>query len=221
MDALLSIARLQKSFGPRRLLDIENFSIAGGQAYVLTGINGSGKSTLMRILVGLESAEMADVRFTGKTFRLAPYPRVLRDAIVYVHQHPVMFATNIFDNIAYGLSARGVAHHLIKEKVDEAIVWAGIDHLRATPPTLLSGGEKQRVALARARVLSPKLLLLDEPTANLDGAAREQVIELIPTLTKSGSSVIMACHDRDLIELPGVQRLKIRDGKLEVRAVNE
>tara|TARA_R110001599_G_scaffold159052_2_gene346249 strand:+ start:61266 stop:61931 length:666 start_codon:yes stop_codon:yes gene_type:complete len=221
MDAMLSIARLQKNFGVRRLLDIENFSIAPSQAYVLTGVNGSGKSTLMRILVGLESAETADVRFRGDTFKLAPYPKILRDAIVYVHQHPVMFATNIFDNIAYGLSARGIAHNVIKEKVDEAIAWAGIAHLRKTPPTLLSGGEKQRVALARARVLSPQLLLLDEPTANLDGAAREQVIELIPTLTKAGTSVIMACHDRDLIELPAVQRLKIRDGKLEVRAVNE
>ena len=69
-------------------------------------------------------------------------------------------------------------------------------------------------------MLSPKLLLLDEPTANLDGAAREQVIALIPTLVNEGGSVIMACHDRDLIALPGVQRLKIRDGKLEIRPVN-
>jgi tungstate transport system ATP-binding protein len=73
------------------------------------------------------------------------------------------------------------------------------------------------VALARAKVLSPKLLLLDEPTANLDGQAREQVIELIPTMVEAGGSVVVACHDRDLIGLPGVQRLKLRDGQLEVR----
>jgi tungstate transport system ATP-binding protein len=71
--------------------------------------------------------------------------------------------------------------------------------------------------LARAKVLAPKLLLLDEPTANLDGAAREQVIALIPSLINAGSSVVMACHDRDLIGLPRVQRLKLRDGRLEVR----
>ncbi|MBF8178948.1 energy-coupling factor ABC transporter ATP-binding protein [Herminiimonas contaminans] len=220
MEALLSIQRLQKSFHQRRLLDIQDLSIAQAQAYVLTGSNGSGKSTLMRILAGLESADTAEVKFQGETVQLAPYPRMMRDAIVYVHQHPVMFSTSVEENIAYGLTVRGVAKNIIAEKVEEAIAWAGIAHLRASIPNFLSGGEKQRVALARARVLSPKLLLLDEPTANLDGAAREQVIALIPTLLNEGGSVIMACHDRDLIALPGVQRLKIRDGKLEVRAAN-
>ena len=151
---------------------------------------------------------------------MTPYPQLMRDAIVYVHQHPVMFSTSVEENIGYGLSVRGVPKKIIAEKVEEAIAWAGIAHLRASIPNFLSGGEKQRVALARARVLSPKLLLLDEPTANLDGAAREQVIALIPTLVNEGGSVIMACHDRDLIALPGVQRLKIRDGKLEIRPVN-
>jgi tungstate transport system ATP-binding protein len=144
----------------------------------------------------------------------------MRDAIVYVHQHPVMFSTSVAENIGYGLAARGVPKKVIEEKVEEAIAWAGIAHLRNNVPNFLSGGEKQRVALARARVLSPKLLLLDEPTANLDGSAREQVIALIPALVSEGGSVIMACHDRDLIALPGVQRLKIRDGRLEVRQIN-
>ena len=220
MDALLSIQHLQKNFGQRHLLDIENLSIAPAQAYVLTGANGSGKSTLMRILAGLESADAADVRFQGQAVSLSPYPRAMRDAIVYVHQHPVMFSTSIAENIGYGLFVRGVPKNIIAEKVEEAIAWAGIGHLRKSVPNFLSGGEKQRVALARARVLSPKLLLLDEPTANLDGPAREQVIALIPALVKEGCSVIMACHDRDLIALPGVQRLKIRDGKMEVREIN-
>lgn len=220
MDALLSIQHLQKNFGQRHLLDIENLSIAPAQAYVLTGSNGSGKSTLMRILAGLESADAADVRFQGQAVSLSPYPRAMRDAIVYVHQHPVMFSTSIAENIGYGLFVRGVPKNIIAEKVEEAIAWAGIGHLRKSVPNFLSGGEKQRVALARARVLSPKLLLLDEPTANLDGPAREQVIALIPALVREGCSVIMACHDRDLIALPGVQRLKIRDGKMEVREIN-
>ncbi len=220
MDALLSIRKLKKNFDQRQLLNIDHLSIAAARAYVLTGWNGSGKSTLMRILAGLESAEAAEVTFRGEVVNLSPYPRVMRDAVVYVHQHPVMFSTSVTDNIAYGLTVRGVPKHIIAEKVEEAIAWAGIAHLRKSIPTFLSGGEKQRVALARARVLAPKLLLLDEPTANLDGAAREQVIALIPTLVSEGSSVIMACHDRDLIALPGVQRLKLRDGTLEVKEIN-
>jgi tungstate transport system ATP-binding protein len=105
----------------------------------------------------------------------------------------------------------------VARTVEEAMAWAGVTHLKDSDPLHLSGGEKQRVALARAKVLQPKLLLLDEPTANLDGQAREQVIELIPTVVEAGSSVIIACHDRDLIGLPGVQRFKLRDGHLEVR----
>jgi tungstate transport system ATP-binding protein len=134
-----------------------------------------------------------------------------------VHQHPIMFSTSVAHNIGYGLLARGGDRRLLHDLVDEAMDWAGVTHLRDNDPARLSGGEKQRVALARARVLQPRLLLLDEPTANLDGAAREQVIALIPTLIDLGASVIMACHDRDLINLPGVQRLKLRDGHLEAR----
>jgi tungstate transport system ATP-binding protein len=217
MTPLLSIRHLRKSYGERLLLDIDAVTIQPASAYVLTGANGAGKSTFLRILAGLEPAATAEASFAGQPVQMAPYPRLLRDAIVYVHQHPVMFSTSVAHNIGYGLVARGVANAEIARRVDEAMEWAGVTHLRDSNPNTLSGGEKQRIALARARILEPKLLLLDEPTSNLDGAAREQVIALIPTLTGSGSSVVMACHDRDLIALPGVQRLKLRDGRLQAR----
>ena len=217
MSGLLQIDGLRKRFGQRLLLDIDHLQIDAGAAYVLTGANGAGKSTLLRILCGLERAEVRGLRFLGEPLSLAPYPRSMRDAIAYVHQHPVMFSTSVADNIGYGLKARGLPRDEIRSRVEEAVDWAGIGHLRDSPPQTLSGGEKQRVALARARVLQPRLLLLDEPTANLDGQAREAVIALIPTLLDSGVSVVMACHDRDLIGLPGVRRMKLRDGRLTLR----
>ena len=217
MSALLTIHRLQKYFGARQLFDIEEMVIADASAYVLTGVNGAGKSTLLRILCGLERAQVADVSFLGERSSLSPYPSFMRNAIVYVHQHPVMLSTSIAANIGYGLVARGMPKKEIAERVEAAMEWAGVTHLRGTCSGVLSGGEKQRIALARAKILSPRLLLLDDPTANLDGAAREQVIALIPGLIQAGSSVVMACHDRDLIGLPGVQRLKLRDGSMEIR----
>ena len=126
-----------------------------------------------------------------------------------------MFSTSVAGNIGYGLHARGVARAEAAQLVEQAMHWAGVQHLRGSRPATLSGGEKQRVALARAKVLHPRLLLLDEPTASLDGEAREQVLALIPSLTEAGSTVVMACHDRDLINLPDVRRLKLRDGQLE------
>jgi tungstate transport system ATP-binding protein len=216
--ALLGVRGLRKRFGERLLFDIGRLEIATHSAYVLTGMNGTGKSTLLRVLGGLERAEIDSMRFEGlDVLRTHPYPRALREAIVYVHQHPILFSTSVADNIGYGLRMRGTPKIEAARLAAEAMAWAGVDHLENTNPTTLSGGEKQRVALARAKVLQPKLLLLDEPTANLDGPAREQVIELIPTLVEAGRSVVVACHDRDLIGLPGVQRMKLRDGQLEYR----
>ena len=215
MNALLSIKRLRKGHQNRSLFDIDSLALDACSAYVLTGVNGAGKSTLLRVLAGLESAQAEEVKWQGKDVALAPYPRLLREAIVYVHQHPIMFSTSVAHNIGYGLVARGMPRARMAQKVEAAMLWAGVEHLRERDPMALSGGEKQRVALARAKVLDAKLLLLDEPTANLDGAAREQVIALIPALLDGGSTVVMACHDRDLIGLPGMQRLKLRDGRLE------
>jgi tungstate transport system ATP-binding protein len=217
VSALLVIEGLRKQFGARQLFDIERFTLDAASAYVLTGVNGAGKSTLLRVLAGLEHAEAGALSFDGKALALAPYPGAMRAAVAYVHQHPIMFSTSVAHNIGYGLLARGVPKAQVRAEVAQAMAWAGVEHLHGSDPASLSGGEKQRVALARAKVLRPRLLLLDEPTANLDGAAREQVIALIPTLIAAGSSVVMACHDPDLIGLAGVRRLKLRDGRIEYR----
>ena len=224
MSTLLTIDRLRKTFGSRTLFDLRDFALEQGAAYVLTGVNGAGKSTLMRIVAGLESADRgvpATVTLHGNAMPLRPYPQALREAVVYVHQDPVMFSTSVAHNVGYGLHARGLHRRDIDAKVAAAMEWAGISQLDGTNPARLSGGEKQRVALARAKVLEPELLLLDEPTANLDGAAREQVIALIPRLVAEGRTVVMACHDRDLIGTAGVRRMKLRDGQLELRQQEE
>jgi tungstate transport system ATP-binding protein len=217
VTALLSIGRLRLRHGDRELFDLADFRLDAARAYVLTGVNGAGKSGLLRALAGLERADAEQLVFAGRPLALAPYPRAMREAVVYVHQEPVMFSTSVASNIGYGLRARGVAPARAAPLVAAAMAWAGVEHLRDFDPATLSGGERQRVALARAKVLAPRLLLLDEPTANLDGAAREQVIALIPQLLAGGASVVMACHDRDLIGLPGVRRLKLRDGRIEYR----
>lgn len=220
MNPLLQIQGLRKSFGQRLLFQIETLSLEVGCAYVLTGANGTGKSTLLRILAGLEPAEAAGASFCGEQVRLTPYPKAMRQEVVYVHQHPVMFSTSVEHNIGYGLAARGAPKNMLKQRVEEAMEWAGVTHLRNHCTATLSGGEKQRIALARARVLAPKLLLLDEPTANLDGHAKEQVISLIPSFLRDGGSMIIACHDRDLIAAPGIRHWKLRDGRLRYRRAN-
>jgi tungstate transport system ATP-binding protein len=214
MNGLLTVHGLQKRFQDQTILDIDTLCIQPASAYVLTGPNGTGKSTLLRILGGLEPANLAGAFFLEQKVSFFPYSGLLRRSVVYVHQHPILFNTTVAANIGYGLKARGASEKEIQDKVVQAMHWAGVMHLKNHPPSALSGGEKQRIALARAKVLEPKLLLLDEPTSSLDGAARTQVIELIPALVTSGSTVIMACHDKDLIALPGTQRLHLQHGRL-------
>lgn len=215
--ALLGVRGLRKRHGGRLLLDIERIEIATHGAYALTGANGAGKSTLLRVLAGLEHAEIDSLRFEGEdVLRVHPYPRALRRDIVYVHQHPVLFSTSVADNIGYGLRMRGMARDEIARAVAAAMDWAGVGHLQGTDPARLSGGETQRVALARAWVLQPKLLLLDEPTSSLDDAARARVCAWIPALIEAGSSVVVACHERDVAGMPGVQRMVLREGRIEI-----
>ncbi|MGY8525941.1 ATP-binding cassette domain-containing protein [Paracidovorax citrulli] len=219
-EPLLTVRGLRRRIGARSLFDIDTLVFPRAAAVVLTGVNGAGKTTLLRIVAGLEPAHGATVEWTdehGKPVRapLDPMPPALRRRIAYMHQHPYLFRTSVRDNIAYGLRARGVSAHEIERRVDAGLAWAGIEHVQDTEPQRLSGGEIQRVALARAKVLEPDLLLLDEPTSNLDGSAREQVIALVSELAAEGRTIVTICHDRDLINLPGVVRWKLGDGKLD------
>lgn len=218
MSAILSaVSGLRKAFGARRLLEIERLDIEEGGAYVLTGANGSGKTTLLRIIAGLEPAEIDGFRFRGEALRLAPYPERLRRAIVYVHQHPYLFHTNLRHNLEYGLKCRGLPAAERARRVDDAIAWAGLSARMRTPPARLSGGERQRAALARARALHPELLLLDEPTANLDRDGRAQTLALLAQLREERRTVMVACHDQEVIRLPGFQRLHLDDGRLSAQ----
>ena len=214
MSVLLSFRHLRKSYGERRLLDLGPFALGAGEAYVITGDNGSGKTTLLRILAGLEPGDIEGFAFRGVPLVHGRLPEQVRHDIVYVHQHPYLFHTSVAANIAYGLKARGVAGERRRAQVDAALDWAGVRDVAGVPPQKLSGGEKQRVALARAKVLKPSLFLLDEPTANLDGEARAQAIALIRQLVEDNSSLLIACHDRELIELPGMRRFHLENGKL-------
>ena len=106
--------------------------------------------------------------------------------------------------------------HRQKALVDEAMTWAGVDYLAEVPPHKLSGGEKQRVALARARILNPEVLLLDEPTANLDQAARGQVMELISGMCNDNRCVVVATHDPELISLKDAIKMRLENGNLQI-----
>ena len=172
----LQIRRAAKAFGDRRLLDIEAHTFFDGQLHLIKGDNGVGKTTLFKMLSGLEKPDLLDFQFNGNTYTHAHYPDALRREIVYIHQHPYLFSTSIAANIGYGLKMRNMPLQQRTIVIAEAIRWAGLSGVENVAPKKLSGGEKQRVALARALVLNAPVMLIDEPTANLDDLIGSVVI---------------------------------------------
>jgi tungstate transport system ATP-binding protein len=211
---VLELKSITKNFPQRELLRGVDLALNSGNSYVLTGDNGCGKTTLMRIIAGLEPADGGAMRFEGMEVELDRYPEALRQRMTYVHQQPYLFHTSIAHNIAYGLKTRGVRRQQREKLIADAIAWAGVAHLRDVAPHKLSGGERQRVALARAKVLNSHLLLFDEPTANLDSEARRHAIDLIDELRGGDVTVLIACHDREIIDMPGMKRLRLASGRV-------
>jgi len=187
---LLRLSNLHKSIAGWRLLEIP-----AGAGIVLTGRNGAGKSMLLKILAGLDPPDRAEVTYQGRTTGWPAARALLQRDVIYVHQHPYMFDRSVANNIAYGLRRADLPPARVRAKVQEALDWAGLSYLTARNARRLSGGEKQRVGLTRTRVLSPRLLLLDEPLVNLDPESREQAFILIRRLRAEGIRTLVTSHE--------------------------
>lgn len=213
----LYLDRAVKIFGERRLLDIEAHIFSDGQLHLIKGDNGAGKTTLLKMLAGLDKATGADelrFRLDNAGYGNACYPDALRREIAYVHQHPYLFSTSVVANLDYGLRRREVPKLHREKAISDAIRWAGLAGVVDVAPKRLSGGEKQRVALARALVLNAPVMLIDEPTANLDAKARDQVSVLLESLRVAGRIVVIATHDAALMALRGASVWHLANGKL-------
>ncbi|MDH3888565.1 MAG: ATP-binding cassette domain-containing protein, partial [Gammaproteobacteria bacterium] len=130
------------------------------------------------------------------------------------------FDRSVTDNIAYGLRRQGLSIKDISRKVSEALDWAGIAHLQLRNARELSGGERQRVAFARARILSPRVLLLDEPTANMDSESREQAHRMIKQLKEDGVSILLSTHEFHTIAHLCDAHFSLQSGSLHPQTID-
>ena len=158
-------------------------------ALPILGPNGAGKSLLLRLCHGLIQPSAGMVTWTGRD------PGAIRRRQAMVFQRPVMLRRTVAANLEYPLKLHRVPRAERRQRVQQALATAGLTALAARDARVLSGGEQQRVALARAWVLHPEVLLLDEPTANLDPAATRAVEDFISAFHAAGVKVIMTTHD--------------------------
>jgi tungstate transport system ATP-binding protein len=193
-DALVCLNDLAKSHAGSEVLRIDRLEIRAGEVLGLIGPTGAGKSTLLRLLAAVEQPTSGSLAFRGHVFGPQELPLAIRRRITLVFQRPLLLAGTVRDNVEYGLRLRGTTHR--HARADALLERLGLASLATRVARTLSGGETQLVALARALAVEPEVLLLDEPTANLDPAR----VALVETVIKDvhrqrGTTVVMATHN--------------------------
>ena len=204
MSANLYEARnLVQRYNGREALSVQYLAIGQGEAVFLTGPNGCGKSTLLRLLAFLERPAAGELRYAGGAEGRKEATLLLQD--------PYLLHMSVFNNVALGLKFRNQTGEL-RQVFERCMQAAGFDdpwNFADRGPRELSGGERQRVALASRLALRPRVLLLDEPTANVDAASARAIALAVRNSTAEGMTVVCATHDPALLRALDAREIKL------------
>lgn len=208
----INIKGLIKVYGDRTVLNIESLLLERNKFYGIVGPNGSGKSTLLRMISGLEQNTEGEILYDKCILN----EQILKQ-LTYMSQRHYLLRTSVFNNIAYPLKLRKYPKNIIESKVNQIMKELQLFDLRDQLATKLSGGESQKVALARALIFEPQLLLLDEPTANIDPNSMKLIEKVILKRhnNKSGTT-LMITHNMGQARRLCDEVLMLNQGKLEI-----
>lgn len=200
---LYEASNIVQRYNGREALNIQYLAIEEGEAVFLTGPNGCGKSTLLRLLAFLERPAAGELRYAGGAEGRKEATLLLQD--------PYLLHMSVFNNVALGLKFRNQTGEL-RQVFERCMQAAGFDdpwNFADRGPRELSGGERQRVALASRLALRPRVLLLDEPTANVDAASARAIALAVRNSTAEGMTVVCATHDPALLRALDAREIKL------------
>lgn len=212
---LYKLSDITKVFAKRTVLDINDLEIFTGKICTLLGANGAGKSTLLNLFAFLDTPNTGTLNFCGTDVRngknsLLPYRR----QVVLVEQSPILFTGTVWKNVEFGLKVRKIVKRERQVRIANALEQVGMQDFAKADAQKLSGGETKRVALARALAVKPKVLLFDEPTANVDVENQEIILEIIKQANQAGTSVIFSTHQLSEGQQLADQTIFLKNGKL-------
>ena len=214
-EPLLLFRGIEKNYAETNILRNVDISLYPGKCILLSGNNGSGKTTLLKIIAGLEAPSHAEIELSGKSHSWKSAIRNIRREIIYLHQQPYLLSGTVESNVSYGLRFTHLNRKQLRESVKEALEWAGLADVAKQQAKTLSGGVQQRVAFTRAWILKPKVLLLDEPMANMDIESREQACDLLKRMKSEGMSIVITSHDMNIFDGLIDSHFSLSDGKLD------
>ena len=193
--SVYQLQHVTKTYNGKQVLRVDALDIYRGEILALVGPRGAGKSTLLRLLNFIEPPSSGEIHFGGRVIHPQDEPSVaLRRCVTTVFQRPIVLNRSVRANVDYGLRLRGQRD--CRAVLDQALEQVGLLRLAQRRARKLSGGEAQRVALARAIVLEPEVLLLDEPTANLDPYNVRLIEEIVADLNRRrGATVVLVTHN--------------------------
>ena len=194
-----------------------NTHIKKGEFVFLIGPTGAGKSTFLKLIYRGIIPSKGQVIIDGVNIaRIKPkfVPYLRRNIGIVFQDFKLLYDRTVYENIAFPLKAIGATNYEIKEQVKKVIRLVGLDHKRNTKPHLLSGGEQQRLCIARAIANEPLILLTDEPTGNLDPETSWEIMKLLFHINMRGTTVIMATHDKLMVDKAKKRVLRVVYGKI-------
>jgi tungstate transport system ATP-binding protein len=192
-DAVYELRDVVKAYRQREVLHIDRLEIPRGEITCVVGPNGAGKSSLLRLLNFLEAPTAGQMLFDGRVVN-GKVPMAMRRKVTTVFQRPILLSGSVQQNVTYGLRLRGEKG--AEARARQVLAQVGLEEMARAAVRTLSGGEAQRVALARAIVIEPEVLLLDEPTANLDPYNGALIERIVAELNRAqGTTIVMVTHN--------------------------